>query len=319
MSERGKRRTNRREKQKEKLEEKEKEKEKEKDRERSRDKEKEKEKTIEDKKMISSSSKQEIDSKEEKKNKNEKILNNILLPLAIDNSSSKELSQYSTIHLNKEALLDLLKCPLCKGYYRTPYTINECMHTFCRSCIFKYFGTSNQREQCPICETKIGGRPMDSLIFDNYLDSLLNILFPKFEEIDKKKKSLLYKTFREAGQPLPGDEEEEKLSMPNIKIYIMPENSKENKNNGAFLVPKNFNIISMKKLISEKVIKDGDLQPELIGVKFKDNELVNNYTMEVVDSQYGFDQDKTIFNYYIKNKNKDKDKDKDKDKEEEEE
>jgi hypothetical protein len=317
MSDRGKRRNNRRDKQKIKSDEKEKEKDKEKDneRERSRDKEKEKEKvkSYEDKKNNFSSKNE--NEKEDKKNKSEKILNNILLTndkndqsnliiLPLENSS-KELNQYSSVHVNKQALLNLLKCPLCKGYYRTPYTINECMHTFCRSCIFKYFGYSNQREQCPVCNTKIGGRPMDSLIFDNYLDSLLNILFPKFEEIDKNNRNLLYKTFREAGKPLPGDEEEVKSAMPNIKVSIMPQNNKENKFSGVFLVPKNFDVFSMKKLISKKISEE-EVEIESIVVKYKDNELLNNYSMDVVDSQYGFDQDKIVFYYYIKNKDKDK-------------
>ena len=315
MSDRGKRRNNRRDKQKIKLDEKEKDKEKDNERERSRDKEKEKEKvkSYEDKK--NNSSLKNENEKEEKKNKSEKILNNILLTndkndqsnliiLPLENSS-KELNQYTSVHVNKQALLSLLKCPLCKGYYRTPYTINECMHTFCRSCIFKYFGYSNQREQCPVCNTKIGGRPMDSLIFDNYLDSLLNILFPKFEEIDKKNRNLLYKTFREAGKPLPGDEEEVKLAMPNIKVSIMPQNNKENKFSGVFLVPKNFDVFSMKKLISKKISEE-EVEIESIVVKYKDNELLNNYSMDVVDSQYGFDQDKIVFYYYIKKKDKDK-------------
>jgi hypothetical protein len=315
MSDRGKRGNNRRDKQKIKSDEKEKDKEKDNERERSRDKEKEKEKvkSYEDKKNNFSSKNE--NEKEDKKNKSEKILNNILLTndkndqsnliiLPLENSS-KELNQYSSVHVNKQALLNLLKCPLCKGYYRTPYTINECMHTFCRSCIFKYFGYSNQREQCPVCNTKIGGRPMDSLIFDNYLDSLLNILFPKFEEIDKNNRNLLYKTFREAGKPLPGDEEEVKSAMPNIKVSIMPQNNKENKFSGVFLVPKNFDVFSMKKLISKKISEE-EVEIESIVVKYKDNELLNNYSMDVVDSQYGFDQDKIVFYYYIKNKDKDK-------------
>ena len=287
------------------VEEKEKEKEKEKDRERSRDKEKSK--TLEEKKV----SKNDKEAKEEKK-KTEKILNNIILNsnektdqnnsiiLPLENSS-KDLNQYSSVHINKTELLDLLKCPLCKGYYRTPYTINECMHTFCKSCIFIYFSSSNQREQCPVCTTKIGGRPMDSLIFDNYLDSLLNILFAQFEEIDKINRQKLYKTYRDAGSPLPGDEEEAKLLMPNTKIFIMPENKNDNKFNGPFLVPKNFDISSIKELIAQK---EEGLQKELIGVKFKDNEILNNYTMDVIDNQYGFDQDKNIFYYYIKKKEK---------------
>ena len=305
MSERGKRRNIRKERQKEKIEEKEKEKDNE--RERSRDKEKERTKNAEEKKQSSKSGEEQKEEKE-KKNKNEKIMNKnlssspekssqdnlIILPLE---GAPKELSQYSSIKLNKEALLDLLKCPLCKGYYRTPYTINECMHTFCRSCIFKYFCSSNQREKCPICDTKIGGRPMDSLIFDNYLDSLINIIFPQFEELDKKNKSILYKTYRDAGIPLPGDEEEEKSSLANIKIFIKPENSKENKFNGVFLVPKIFDVYSLKDLISKK---EGYISLDSIVVKFKDNELTSkdNYTMEVINSKYGFDQDKNIFYYY---------------------
>ena len=313
---RKKKRNSRSEKHKEKAEEKEKEKEK--DRERSRDKEKEKEKEKskinDDKKASSLSSKSENSAKDEKK-KTEKILNNILLTspekteqnnlinISLENCP-KDINQYSSIHINKQALLDLLKCPICKGYYRTPYTINECMHTFCKSCIFKYFGTSNQREQCPQCNTKIGGRPMDSLIFDNYLDSLLNILFPEFEEIDNKNMRLLYKTFRDAGKPLPGDEEEAKTSKPSIKIYIQPENIKENKFSCSFLVPKNFDVSTLKQLICKKIGEEEGIESESVVVKFKDVELLNNYTMEVIDNKYGFDQDKTIFYYYIKKKEK---------------
>ena len=144
---------------------------------------------------------------------------------------------------------------------------------------------------------------MDSLIFDNNLDSLINILFPQFEEIDKVNRQKLFKTFRDAGKPLAGDEEEAKITMPNTKIYIMPENNKDNKFNKSFLVPKNFDVSSIKALICQK-IEEKTLETDLIVVKFKDNELLNNYTIEVIDNKYGFDQDKNIFYYYIKKKEK---------------
>ena len=287
-----------------------KEKEKEKEtnaKERSREKElKEKDK---DKEEIIQT-KPDKETKEETKGKHktkekekEKVLNNIVLPSQNEISDIKDIpNQYSTIKLDKPKLLKLLKCPLCEGFYRTPYTINECMHTFCRSCIFKYFSSSIQRETCPVCKTKIGGRPMDSLIFDNYLDSLLNILFPKFEEVDKNNIKLLYKTFRDIGNPLPGDEEEAKLKMPNLKIFIMPENGKENKL-GAFLVQKNFDVKTLKFLIKRKIGKE-DIDINLICVKYKDKELENELTMEFIDAQYGFDQDKNIFYYSFKKKGK---------------
>ena len=283
---------------------KEKEKEKEKEdnpKERSREKEL-KEKSKEEIIQIKSEYEQKEDNKRKtkvKEKEKEKIVNNIILSSQNEiNEENEVTNENSTIKLNKEKLLKLLKCPICDGFYRTPYTINECMHTFCRSCIFKYFSSSVQREVCPICETKIGGRPMDSLIFDNNLDSLLNILFPKFEEIDKNNIKLLYKTFREVGTPLPGDEEEAKLKMPTVKIFIMQDNNKENKSIKTYLVPKNFNVISLKEMIKKKTKKDIDIN--LICVKYKEQEMENDLTMEVIDTRYGFDQDKNIFYYSFK-------------------
>ena len=271
--------------------------------ERSREKEL-KEKSKEEIIQIKSDIEQKEDNKKkqkvkEKDKEKEKIVNNIILPSQNEINEENEITnENSTIKLDKGKLLKLLKCPLCDGFYRTPYTINECMHTFCRSCIFKYFASSIQREVCPICETKIGGRPMDSLIFDNNLDSLLNILFPKFEEIDKNNIKLLYKTFRDLGTPLPGDEEEAKLKMPTVRIFIMQDNNKENKAIKAYLVPKNFNVITLKEIIKQISKKDIDINS--ICVKYKDQEMENDLTMEVIDTRYGFDQDKNIFYYSFK-------------------
>ena len=288
---------------------KEKKKEKEKEKE-TREKERSRDKEIKEKIEEIIEIKSTIDIKEEpkgrqrgKEKEKEKILNNIELTSNNNLNNPNESSKYPTIKLNKEKLIELLKCPLCKGFYRTPYTINECMHTFCRSCIFKYFGSSVQRETCPICQTKIGGRPMDSLIFDNYLDSLINILFPKFEELDKENIKLLYKKFRDMGKPLPGDEEEAKIKMPSVKIFIMPENSKENKFNGAFLVQKNFDVKHLKLLIKNRMDKK-DIENENICIKYKDKELNDALIMEVIDRQFGFDQDKNVFYYSFKKKGK---------------
>ncbi len=208
----------------------------------------------------------------------------------------------STICVDKTKLIEFLKCPLCKGFYRTPYTINECMHTFCKSCIIKWYAESNQRETCPVCDTKIGGRPLDCLIFDNNLSSLIDILFPQFEEIDKKNTKALYAAFREAGDPLPGDEDEVKLQKPSLKISIIPENSlpnRETKYRGTLLVQKNLDIDTIKVIISQK---NNLTNKDSIAVKYKNREMQHDYTMDVIDTKYGFDQDKIIFYYNIKKK-----------------
>lgn len=254
-------------------------------RERSRDKDNQK------------SSKSEYSESNEDKYSSEKIVNNIELTSKESHFEKNFKDSENLIKLEKEKLLPLLKCPICKGFYRTPYTINECLHTFCKNCIFEHFLTSNQREDCPVCNTKIGGRPIDSLIFDNKLDSLINILFPEFDELDKKNIKMMYDAFREDGQPLPGDEEEAKKKEPNIKISIKPEN-KENKFSGTFLVPKNFNIQSLKQLIHERCKNISDV--ETLSIKYKNNELLNDYTMDYIDDTFGLSQDKSFLYYSIK-------------------
>ena len=41
--------------------------------------------------------------------------------------------------IKKKDLHSFLKCPLCTGFFRDAHTINECLDTFCKSCIYKYF------------------------------------------------------------------------------------------------------------------------------------------------------------------------------------
>lgn len=42
---------------------------------------------------------------------------------------------------------DHLICPLCKGYFRDPYTVADCLHSFCRSCLILTFRLGHRR--CP--------------------------------------------------------------------------------------------------------------------------------------------------------------------------
>ena len=92
----------------------------------------------------------------------------------------------SVINIDKNKLVSYLKCPLCTGIFRTPFTINECMHTFCKSCIFKFFHLNPLKDYCPVCEMKLGGKPLENLIFDHSIAVLIEILFPEFEELDKE-------------------------------------------------------------------------------------------------------------------------------------
>ena len=41
--------------------------------------------------------------------------------------------------VKKSDLHQFLKCSICTGFFRDAHTINECLDTFCKACIIKYF------------------------------------------------------------------------------------------------------------------------------------------------------------------------------------
>jgi E3 ubiquitin-protein ligase DRIP len=90
------------------------------------------------------------------------------------------------IKIDTERLVSCLKCSLCFGIFRTPFTINECMHTYCKACITKYFHANPLRGECPKCGVKLGGKPIETLIYDHSIAVLIETLFPEFDELDTK-------------------------------------------------------------------------------------------------------------------------------------
>ena len=86
--------------------------------------------------------------------------------------------------IKKKELDPFLKCPLCTGFFRDAHTINECLCSFCKGCIYKYFYGSTKRETCPKCNTKLGGKPLKSVIADSELQAIVDLLYPQFREQD---------------------------------------------------------------------------------------------------------------------------------------
>ena len=78
----------------------------------------------------------------------------------------------------------LLQCSLCQGYLVDPYTIKECMDTFCRTCILLHFEQiSNSEYKCPKCQIQL--QPFSDiskcLIPDRQLGDTLRSLLPSLE------------------------------------------------------------------------------------------------------------------------------------------
>ena len=98
-------------------------------------------------------------------------------PIQIENHSSEKVKNEASPpaslklpayvkQIKKKELDDLLKCPLCNGFFRDAHTINECLCSFCKGCIYKYYWADAKRESCPKCEAKLGGKPLKSVIAD---------------------------------------------------------------------------------------------------------------------------------------------------------
>jgi hypothetical protein len=48
-------------------------------------------------------------------------------------------------------------CQICKGYIRDVHTISECLHIFCKICLFEHFESDTT---CPTCHVPLGPDPM---------------------------------------------------------------------------------------------------------------------------------------------------------------
>mmetsp|Transcript_15066 Transcript_15066/g.17203 ORF Transcript_15066/g.17203 Transcript_15066/m.17203 type:complete len:393 (-) Transcript_15066:166-1344(-) len=81
-----------------------------------------------------------------------------------------------------------LLCSLCDGLFRDPFTISECLHTFCKSCIFFAYDDLGIRT-CPKCDVKLGPDPFQA---DRTIQELVDTLFPELKkrDIEMKKEYL---------------------------------------------------------------------------------------------------------------------------------
>mmetsp|Transcript_4620 Transcript_4620/g.6671 ORF Transcript_4620/g.6671 Transcript_4620/m.6671 type:complete len:281 (-) Transcript_4620:2228-3070(-) len=86
-------------------------------------------------------------------------------------------------------------CRLCEGYFRDPITITECLHTFCKSCL--YYAFSAGFRKCPTCDIGLGGDPFRVTLPDRILEQLVDKVL--FKETYKKDRELEHAFYAEKG------------------------------------------------------------------------------------------------------------------------
>ena len=99
--------------------------------------------------------------------------------------SSKKL----TLNLINEHLT----CRLCSGYLIDAWTINECLHSFCRACIFSYFNENDENTTCPVCSTvPHPANPLLGITKDCWLQQIVYKLVPSLFKREMCRRRIYY-------------------------------------------------------------------------------------------------------------------------------
>ncbi|KAL9983991.1 hypothetical protein ACROYT_G006242 [Oculina patagonica] len=106
-------------------------------------------------------------------------------------------------------------CSLCAGYFVDATTITECLHTFCKSCIVKYFQTS---KNCPMCNLQIHEtQPLFNLRLDRTMQDVVAKLVPGIIEAEEARRREFYESRGMAVvKPSQDENDNEKQPMENV-------------------------------------------------------------------------------------------------------
>ncbi|XP_021290821.1 E3 ubiquitin protein ligase DRIP2-like [Herrania umbratica] len=104
----------------------------------------------------------------------------------------------------REKLVACMTCPLCDKLFKDATSISECLHTFCRKCIYEKI-TEEELDSCPVCNIDLGCAPLEKLRADNnWREIRIKIFPPKRQKPKESEKMSLV--------PLPARRKERSLS-----------------------------------------------------------------------------------------------------------
>ncbi|XP_078442466.1 DREB2A-interacting protein 2 [Wolffia australiana] len=81
------------------------------------------------------------------------------------------------VKVKREVIVACMTCPLCHKLFRDATTISECLHTFCRKCIYEKL-IDEEVDCCPICKINLGCSPVEKLRPDHNLQDVRAKIFP---------------------------------------------------------------------------------------------------------------------------------------------
>ncbi|KAM1172003.1 hypothetical protein ACFXTH_022290 [Malus domestica] len=81
----------------------------------------------------------------------------------------------------RKKIEDCMRCPLCNMHFCEATTICECLHTFCKKCIYSKI-VDEELDCCPQCNTHLGVAPLEKLRPDRMWDNIVGNIFPSDRE-----------------------------------------------------------------------------------------------------------------------------------------
>ena len=83
----------------------------------------------------------------------------------VDPKHAPIISNDGMVEFSLAGIQKHLICGLCSGYYKDPYTITDCLHTFCKSCLF--YSVASGCHECPLCNVYLGSDPLKVAVLDH--------------------------------------------------------------------------------------------------------------------------------------------------------
>ncbi|XP_012569352.1 E3 ubiquitin protein ligase DRIP2-like isoform X3 [Cicer arietinum] len=115
------------------------------------------------------------------------------------------MSSNQVVKVKRETIATCMTCPLCNNLFKQATTISECLHTFCRKCIYDKI-TDEDLECCPVCNIDLGCVPLEKLRPDHSKQDVRSKIFPI------KGKKVKEPEVVAASVPLPAKRKERSLS-----------------------------------------------------------------------------------------------------------
>ncbi|KAI3387291.1 hypothetical protein SNEBB_004740 [Seison nebaliae] len=93
--------------------------------------------------------------------------------------------------VNVNGIKAYISCHLCNGYLIDAVTIQECLHSFCKVCLFEYLEENELAEDipCPMCKEPIShSNPIQHIVGDKTLQELVYKIVPNLYKNEMKRR-----------------------------------------------------------------------------------------------------------------------------------